>query len=196
MTCIVGLVKEGKVYMGGDTAGLDACSLHIHNRKDIKVFKLNNPWGNDFVVGYTSSFRMGQLLRFNFLPPHCPSDKDVYKYMCTDFIETVRRLFKDRGYAKIDSGVESGGTFLVGFRGQLFYIEDDFQVGEVMDDYNAVGCGYPFALGALHATETMDIPPKDRLEIALKAAQKFSGGVREPFTFEELESGEWSWKSN
>lgn len=186
MTCIVGLIKDGNVYLGGDSAGVDSKSLSLQSRKDVKVFKVKNTYGNEFVMGYTSSFRMGQVLRFSFIPPIYLPDKDVYAYMCTDFIDAVRQLFKVKGYGKIDSGQDSGGVFIVGFLSRLFYVDDDFQVGEMYDEYHAVGCGYPFALGALMATENSEFEPTKRLEIALKAAQKFSGGVREPFTFECL----------
>lgn len=57
MTCIIGLIKNKKVYIGGDSAGVDGLNITI--RKDSKVFKINK-----FIIGYTSSFRMGQLLRF------------------------------------------------------------------------------------------------------------------------------------
>jgi len=57
MTCIVGLIdKESKkIYMGGDSAGVANYSLSV--RKDPKVFKRYG-----FIFGFTSSFRMGQLL--------------------------------------------------------------------------------------------------------------------------------------
>jgi hypothetical protein len=55
MTCIVGIVENGKVYMGGDAAGVNGYSVRV--RKDPKLFKVG-----EFLFGYTSSFRMGQLL--------------------------------------------------------------------------------------------------------------------------------------
>lgn len=188
MTCIVGIIKDGNVYLGGDSAGVDLKGLSIQSRKDVKVFKVKNNYGNKFVVGYTSSFRMGQLLRFSFKPPFFSDDRDIYEYMCTDFVESVRQLFRERGYAENEKGQESGGTFLVGFKGRLFYVDDDYQIGEMNDNYASVGCGYPYALGALMATENTDMPTLSRIEAALKAAQKFSAGVREPFTFETLEA--------
>ena len=62
MTCIVGLEHKGKVYIGGDSAGVAGYSLSV--RADQKVFINGN-----FIFGFTSSFRMGQILRFGFNPP-------------------------------------------------------------------------------------------------------------------------------
>jgi 20S proteasome alpha/beta subunit len=55
MTCIVGIVHEGKVYLGADSAG--STNDFIATRKEPKAFKINN-----FGFAYTSSFRMGDLL--------------------------------------------------------------------------------------------------------------------------------------
>jgi ATP-dependent protease HslVU (ClpYQ) peptidase subunit len=177
MTCIVGLIEEGKVYMGGDSAGVG--NLRLAVRKDLKVFKLN-----EFIIGYTSSFRMGQLLRFKFIPPLFREDeKDLYEYMCTDFIDGVRRTFKTGGYAKKANEIESGGTFLVGIKGRLFEIEDDYQVAERITPYVAIGCGMDLALGCLYGLKNIPaLSPYIKVETALLAAQEFSAGVRAPFT--------------
>ena len=42
-----------------------------------------------------------------------------------------------------------------------------------------MGCGAQIALGALHATK--ELPAEDRIEMALKASEYFSAGVRGPF---------------
>ena len=62
MTCIVGLVHEGVVYIGGDSAGVAGLSLVV--RADEKVLR-----NGDFLMGFTTSFRMGQLLRYKLDPP-------------------------------------------------------------------------------------------------------------------------------
>lgn len=159
--------------MGGDSAGV--AHLDVTLRRDPKVF-LNGK----FLIGYTSSFRMGQILRFKFIPPPIPRNQDLYKYMCTSFIDVARKALKKGGYSEIDSNVERGGTFLVGVRDRLFNIQQDFQVGESYEDYDTVGCGESYALGAFAAqSEKMD--PTKRVVQALQIAEKFSGGVRAPF---------------
>ena len=172
MTCIVGLVDGGIVYMGADSAGVSSYDLTV--RKDTKLFK-----NGDFLIGYTSSFRMGQLLRFNFSPPKKDEDKDVYEYMATDFIDAVRVCFNKGGFARIENGVEEGGCFLVGYKGRLFKVESDYQVGESHHGFCSAGCGDNFAIGSLFSTQCKK--PKDRIKTALECAQEFSIGVRGPF---------------
>lgn len=177
MTVIAAGVHDGQVWMGGDSAGVGGLYLEI--RKDPKVFRTGN-----FLIGFTSSFRMGQVLRFGFTPPAFPEGMDVYEYMVAHFVEAVRTTLKSAGYARTESGEESGGTFLVAYRGRLFKIQDDFQVGESAAPYAAVGCGAEIAEGALYAA--LNLPGIERnpgafLDLALRAAEQHSAGVRGPF---------------
>lgn len=174
MTAIAGLIHEGKVYIGGDSAGVSGWDLTI--RSDPKVFTVG-----PFVIGYTSSFRMGQLLRFRFVPPEHHEDVDTYRYMVCDVVDAFRQAFKDGGYAKRENERETAGAFLVGYRGRLFTVEDDYQVGEPADSYAACGCGDNQALGVLYATRDRKMDAEARLRLALSAAEHHSAGVRGPF---------------
>lgn len=172
MTCIVGVAHGGRVVIGGDSAGVAGLDLVV--RADRKVFR-NGP----FIMGFTSSFRMGQLLAYKLDPPKRFPDADVMKFMVTDFIGAVRQCLKDGGFARRDNDVESGGHFLVGYEGRLFHIGGDYQVGENVCGYDATGCGESFAIGSLAETEALD--PLERVSHALAVAEKFSAGVRSPF---------------
>lgn len=174
MTCIAALVHEGKVYMAADSAGVAGYSLT--RRADEKVFR-NGP----FVMGFTSSFRMGQLLRYSFKPPRRHPDDDIMKFMVNDFVDGVRKCLKDGGFATTKDEAEIAGTFLVGYQGQLFKIEGDYQVGRSLEKFAACGCGEDLALGALHATRNAELHPAIRLKRALSAAAAFSAGVAAPF---------------
>lgn len=180
MTCIVGYLdkKTKKVIIGGDSAGV--AGLNITIRKDPKVFSVGH-----FIFGCTSSFRMIQLLRFCFKAPEIKS-KDIYEYMCTDFVDAVKECFKNGGYLqKYTEGDEKGGTFLVAYKNRLFRIEDDFQVCENFNGIDAVGCGSEFALGSLYTSIKQNLTPKEKVNTALESAAFFSGGVSKPFVFSE-----------
>ena len=173
MTCIAAVVADGRVWMGGDSAGVGGYDLVV--RADRKVFR-NGP----YVMGFTTSFRMGQLLQFGFEPPAPPeSPRDLLRFMATAFVDAVRERLKAGGWASKSNEQESGGVFLVGVRGRLFEIGSDYQVGESLHGYAAVGCGDQIAHGALFTTEGR--LPVDRVLMALTAAERFSAGVRRPF---------------
>lgn len=173
MTAIAAIKENGKVWMGGDSAGVAGLSLQL--RSDPKVFK-----NGEFLIGYTSSFRMGQLLRFQFHPPTANEGQDKFEYMIQKFIPEVRSCLKSHGFATVESGQESFGQFIVGWRGSLYFVDSDLQVAEMRTEYFACGCGQELALGSMFSTEGKQ--PKARIETALKAAEAFSAGVRGPFT--------------
>jgi len=176
MTCIVGYVQKGKTFIGADSAGVAGMNVTI--RKDPKVFKVG-----EFVIGCTSSFRMIQLIRFTFQPAKKHDDTDTFQYMCTSFINELRKCFKEGGFAARDKDVESGGTFLVGYKGRLFMIGSDYQVAENEEGYDSVGCGESFALGALDMADKK-MSAIDIINRALAIAAHRSGGVRPPFIIE------------
>lgn len=177
MTCIVGFVEGNTVWMGGDSAGVAGYDLLV--RADQKVFR-NGP----MLFGFTSSFRMGQLLRYALtIPDHDPR-VDIDKWMVTTFTDAVRNCLKDRGCVEKVNEQERGGCFLVGYQGRLFRFDNDYQVGLPADGFAAVGCGDQIAHGALFAANHLS--GRDRVETALKAAERFSAGVRGPFHIEAL----------
>lgn len=174
MTAIAGIAHRGKVYLGGDSAGVSGWDLTI--RADTKVF-VTGP----FVMGFTTSFRMGQLLRHAFVPPVHPDGMEVDRFMVTAFVDAVRECLKAGGWAKKDAEREDGGTFLVGYRGRLFTVYGDYQVEESAFGCAAAGCGDMQVMGALFATQGK--APHKRLRVALAAAEALSAGVRGPFHF-------------
>jgi hypothetical protein len=180
MTCIVGIAENGRVYLGGDSAGIAGLDLTV--RDDAKVFRNGN-----FIFGFTSSFRMCQLLRFSFRPPLPTIGIADYEFMCTAFIDAVRDCLKAGGFATKHNEAENGGSFLVGYRGVIYEIDCDYQVGIPADGFAAVGCGAQIALGSLFSTHSHRMRPLWRLELALKAAERFSAGVRAPFRLLEDE---------
>lgn len=174
MTCIAAIKEKGKVYIGADSAGVGGYNLWL--RADEKVF-ING----SFIMGFTSSFRMGQLLRYNLSVQEQTSTQSDVKYMTTTFIDAVRKCLKDGGYSKIDNNRESGGTFIVGYKGNIYMIENDYQVAMSRYNFEACGCGCDLARGAFHAIRKGKQTPRGKIKTALEAAEAMSAGVRSPF---------------
>lgn len=178
MTCVVGLVHNNKVYLGADGSAVDDKSGYIIARKDPKVFTVGQ-----YGIAFVDSFRMGQILQYNWIPPKWTPSNDLDKFMRTKFVDTVKDTFKFHGFGESAAGSEeTGGVFLVAVKGtgRLFYIDEDYHVGEHILPYLAEGAGMDFAMGSLYTSSSLS--PKKRVQMALEAAATFSTAVCKPFT--------------
>jgi ATP-dependent protease HslVU (ClpYQ) peptidase subunit len=187
MTCIVGVVNGDVITIGGDSAASDDHAWFVSKKE--KVFTLSNEYGDEALIGYTTSYRMADLLRYQCELPHI-HDKELMQYMVEDFVEEIREKFKEHGYSKIEDSQESGGNFLVGIRDRLFIVYDDFQVNECAENYFCVGCGEQFAMGAMHVLKDSNLSTKERIFKSLEASSKFSNGVSPPFLIKHIDSSE------
>lgn len=179
MTCIVGAKTAKGVILGGDSAAV--AGLTVQSVKRPKVFRRGR-----FLFGYAGSFRLGQLLEYELTLPRFPLGMAPAEAMVTRFIPAVRRCAAEGG-ALVSAGTQDTlgpSSFIVGFGGQLFLVDADLQATEIADAFTAIGCGEEFALGALAACEStgeLKSAPEAAVMRALRAAARFSAGVREPF---------------
>jgi hypothetical protein len=125
---------------------------------------------------------MSGLIRYSFNPPKYieAAHGDICRYMCTAFVDSLRNCLTSGGFAKVSCNEETGGFFLVGFKGKLFTVEADYQVEECVDQYTSIGSGESYALGSLFSSTKET--PKEKIEDALKCAEYFNPFVRSPFT--------------
>jgi len=176
MTCIVGLMHDGIVYMGADSMASNGYTRAI--RKDKKVFKLKSTKGA--LAGFTTSFRMGQLLMYadNLIDDTVFVD---HEYLVTHFIPSIQKLFEEGGFSKNTSGELSAGDFLLAYNNKLYTIFSDYQVAEDIENYASCGSGEPFALGSLYSTEGSVLSPEERIHKALQAASAHCPTVSAPY---------------
>jgi len=132
----------------------------------------------EFIIGCVESLRMTQILEYHLDVPEQDRAGDR-EYLVTVFVEAVRKEFKKQGFAKVENNEEEGGFFLVGYRGEIYKVENNFQVVSYADALIALGGGEDFALGAMKALE--HLPPRERIEKSLEIAAYFSGAVMAPF---------------
>ena len=185
MTCIVGLVHEGSVFIGGDSAGVNE-RLDVFVRADEKVFTKGS-----MVLGFSGSFRMGQLLRYSFNPPDQTIGEDDFAYLCGPWVGSLSECMKVNGCATIkDNEIGFNGDFLLGFNGALYRIHEDFQVAKRTEPYNSCGCASDYAIGAMSMLIDTDLEPEEKIIMALEVAERFSAGVKGPFVIKQLSENE------
>lgn len=178
MTCIVGLSIDGKVYIGGDSMMSSGHLRHTMDGK--KVFRVGA-----FLIGTAGSMREANLLQYRLSPraQHAEEDDDM-RYMVEVFIEEVRALLKNNGVTQVDNNSESAWGFLVGYRGNLYKVDSDFQIVKATPQIEAIGCGDEFALGVVYALK--DMQPEKRILAALEIAGNLSSYIGAPYYVEVL----------
>lgn len=188
MTCIIGVEHEGTVYMGADSIGLNGWAKDIIAQD--KLFKRNR-----MLFGCAGNPRMAQILRYQttFIPQtNGQSDEE---YLVCEVIEKTRLALKEYGYTEIDNGRELGASFLLGYNGKLYSVENSFQLCRSARKFYAIGAGDDFAMGALCATlnqfETWtETAIVEGIKYALETAAELSSAVCAPFVVEKLSIGE------
>lgn len=179
MTCIVGIEKDGLIYIGGDSASTSG-DYTTATRLE-KVFIVQ-----DFIIGHTGSMRDAQLLRYQLVVDPKPGNQDDLEYLTTVFVDAVRACLGHGGTLEVDSSVEKGTTFLLGYNGRLYSVFSDMQVNADRGGYAAIGSGADWALGSLWSTRNIK-NESIRIREALGAAGHFCNTVCPPYYFHCLD---------
>lgn len=181
MTCIIGFtdMQNGVSWIGGDSLGSDGYVKAANT--SAKVFR--NDTFKSVLIGGTTTFRHLDLLKysedlFDEIDLYKKTDID-HKFMVTQFIPKVIKLFKEGVVAEAET--ERGGNFIIATPCRVFEVQSDYSVLEPELGICAVGCGREVAMGSLITTAGMDIPPQDKIVMALKAAEQYCCGVQRPF---------------
>lgn len=176
MTCIVAEVVKGVVHMAGDKLGSNGYSKMLVSKSKVFI-------KGEFIIGYTSSFRMGQLLEYTWTPPEKLTSQAEELYIYKTVVDSVKETLKADGYATD----KSGGTFLFGYKGSIYEMQDDFAIFKA-EKYTAVGCGEQEAKAVLYTLDkvksTMSI--EKRLALAIEASSVLKCGVSSEYDYLKL----------
>ena len=173
MSCVVSIVKNGKIYMGAD----GFATTGDGEKRSIVANKLY--FNREYLIGYTGSVRTGQIIGPKFFDP----PGNVY-----EMPDAIRVHLLERGAGIINGENQmhlNACNFLIGYNGRLFEILIDYQLNEIRGDFTAVGSGAPYAMGSLFATKRWNSPEK-RVLNSLKAASEYDRSCGLPFTVEVM----------
>lgn len=181
VTCIIGFTdrQNGVSWIGGDSLGSDGYVKAAE--MPAKVFR--NEMFKNVLIGGTTTFRHLDLLKysedlFDEVDRYKNTEID-HKFMVKKFVPKVITLFKDGVIGEDEKN--RGGNFIVATPLRVFEVQPDYSVLEPELGICAVGCGREVAMGSLITTIGMDIPPQDKIVMALKAAEQYCCGVQRPF---------------
>ena len=152
MTTIVGVCRNGNVILGADSQVTDNDRPNMHKRME-KITK-----NNGYLIAGSGDSTPCDILQNMFIPPvpTVNERKDLYLFMITKFVPSMREALEDGGWKKDQDDKDSGFNFLIAFDGEMFDIGDDFSVLLNGDGIYGVGNGSKFAIGALYAGATVE----------------------------------------
>lgn len=162
MTCIAAMVDgSGRGHIACDSLGSNHHTKSVYRTP--KIFRRE-----EFLIGFTGSYRMGQILQYNLdLPPRKVNQSDE-DYLHADFIGAVRGAFSDNGFG-------DSGEFLLVYHGRIYTHQSDHSLLESIDPFETSGSGEDYARAALHTTTALspDALPVDHLRHAIETAARY-----------------------
>lgn len=164
MTTIIGVQYDGFCELVADSlVSNDSGRTWIHP----DMTKINRR--GVFLIAGAGEVAACDIAQHIWDPP-VPNEKDkrdLYHFMITKVIPSLRDSFKSNGYIldkSDDEETTSRFQFIVAVNGELFDIGDDLSVMRSADGFYAIGSGADIALGALHA----GAEAQEAVEIACK----------------------------
>jgi len=184
MTCIVGMVEDGEVYIGGDSIAADGWDKDIIAER--KVFRRR-----DILFGCAGSIRMMQLIQYHLvIPQRLPLVSDE-EYIIVSLVGAIRQCLKDNGLLEVENAKEkTGQDCIIGYKGRLFLLQTDLSIYMSSFSSIAIGVGKIYAQTAMHTQQryikSKRVTPCVRIIRALEVAESLCIGVSPPFYVEQL----------
>lgn len=180
MTCVVGIVSGGRVYMGADTCASDGQTKASHPRR--KIFKIQD----DMLIGCSGSFRVMDIIEHRLkLPKHGKSSDQ--KYMHSIVPNAIRRCLVDwKFFETITEKDDVEWDMLIGYNGHLYTMQNDYSILPAPARGTAIGSGAEAANAILFHYGSKKVTPRYKLRSALEAAAATIVSVQKPFNFMDL----------
>lgn len=179
MTCVVALEENGNVYFGGDSFCADLEDEIVDLCDSPKVYRCGK-----VLIGICGSVKCEHVLE-RCAKTHIEKRKNITKdWIKNDFLKILQKeMIKSKAVVTKESGImmPDDSSFLIGVDGEILILQDDFSFYRSSRKFAAIGLGAPYALGALNSLVNFDIPPEEKIKLALKSSTEFSYYVREPF---------------
>lgn len=164
MTCVIGYVDtKGNSHIVADSAGTD---VTYHNRSDLNETKIFQK--GDMLIGYTTSFRMGQILEHCVAFPERSEGLSDFEYLVKELVPTIRKAFVDEKY--ISDSDKYGGVFIIVWNGKVYEIQSDFAVLSHSRRFASCGSGYTQAQGYMAACLRHGILTDSNVEKVMRSA--------------------------
>lgn len=159
MTCIIAHTNGTSSFIAGDKLGSNGFTKSIQTEPKVfekEFIRINDDAGltrtkEVMAIGYTTSFRMGQLLTYNLNLPQQDSHETFPQYLVLKVIPIIRQMFKDEWGSRDTSQDVGGGQFIILHNHTIYEVQEDFAVLQPKTQITAVGSGTYHAIASMSA---------------------------------------------
>lgn len=180
MTAIVGISKDGKVWMGADSLVSNPDTVDLMSES--KIYKVGHMYMAD-----AGSIFPGQAIKYRWEPPifkRSDSGDDVMEYLCKKVVPSLKKFVEDEGLEERDEDdILMGISALIALEGRLFELEL-WSIMESKFGFSAIGSGSEVARGSLYTTRNWR-NQKRRVVEALVSCEALLPTVRRPWVIVE-----------
>lgn len=152
--------EENRVYMACDSQASNSSFKEF--RKDLKIIRVpdDNP---RILIGFAGSILAIQTIAAAPIsPPNKTGFINVFKYVQQELKPFLEPLEETKDFYF---------EMLIAFDGNIYMVQSNYTVSMLENNYNAIGTGRDYALGALYALGKNNFfSAKDKLIIAVEAA--------------------------
>lgn len=179
MTCIIAHTNGTSSFIAGDKLGSNGFTKAVQTEPKVfekEFIKLNEDGltrtKEVMALGYTTSFRMGQLLNYNLTLPEHVAGETFSQYLVLKVIPIIRQMFKDEWGARDASQDVGGGQFIILHNHTIYEVQEDFSVLQPKTQITAVGSGTYHAIASMSAyievQEETNVQLHERVESIFK----------------------------
>jgi ATP-dependent protease HslVU (ClpYQ) peptidase subunit len=175
MTCVVGVIARGHVYMGGDSAV-------SNDDGDLEICREPKVWrAGRLAIGHAGSDAYSSALRWRLEWPTVPrATADLDRWANVDLVRQIKTL--------ADEADCDGEAVMVGVRGRIYVVTifETLSVARPRPDYAAIGSGFPHAISVLDAYAETLLAPKTKIRRALECAERRRTDVKRPWVWVQV----------
>lgn len=192
MTCIIAHTDGVSSFLAGDKLGSNGFTKTVQTEPKVfekEFIKLHDDGltrtKEVMALGYTTSFRMGQLLNYNLNLPEQDASQTFSQYLVLKVIPIIRQMFKEEWGARDASQDVGGGQFIILHNHTIYEVQEDFSVLQPKTRITAVGSGTYHAIAAMQAYIEVENESKkplhERIESIFKIVSDNVTSVSEEF---------------
>ena len=163
MSTIVSLQHDGCIWMGTGTV--------VHNELNIVSNNELIFMNEEFLIGVSNSDEYSQYIQHCFSIPSHSSKLSVMQYFVSCFIKELK-----------NSGITPTQSIVIGYRGIIFVITENFDIVVPKNNYVAIGKGSSVALGAFQVLRDIkDQAPIEKITRVLQATSEHCESLSTPY---------------